>query len=189
MRGGAPAWAWPLALIYAAYCYNRIGSDRGISPSPLELASGVVPDGSMLRVFWSPCFPLVHKEQGRGKFEPRSRGSMTMPCRFCGICDAAPAFFPDVELSWLYWDPQRVKVDHSAHMRFEEGAHMSADIHRTWPPARRRPKKRAALSGRWPMSWAFTTAADSAPSAPNYRHLGEKFQPAHSPVKEPAIRR
>ena len=128
VRGGAPAWAWPLALIYAAYCYNRIGSNRGKDPSPLELASGVVPDGSMLRVFWSPCYPLLHKEQGRGKFEPRSRGSLNQPCRFCGICDAAPAFYPGIELSWLYWDPLRVKVDHSAHMRFDEGDHMATTM-------------------------------------------------------------
>ena len=112
VRSSAPLWAWSMALLYATDIYNRLGKSGG-GKSPLGLISGVVPDGSMLRVFWCPCSPLHFKEQGRGHFEPASRGKLTQPCRFVGL-------HPDQEDSWLYYDPERGVVDDSAHMHFDE---------------------------------------------------------------------
>ena len=49
VRAQAPLSAWAMALTYAAYLYNRLATTGG-GKSPLERISGVVPDGSMLRV-------------------------------------------------------------------------------------------------------------------------------------------
>ena len=113
VHGRAPAKFWGLALIYAGIIWNHIPSEGG--KSPLEIISGVVPDVSMFRVFWCPCFPLHFKEEGRFKFELHSRGSPDHVCRFVGLSFDQPD-------CWLYFDPTRNVIGSSAHMRFDESA-------------------------------------------------------------------
>ena len=116
VRAQAPPWAWALALAHAVWIYNRLGtweSETSSGKSPYELMSGVVPDGSMNRVFWCPCSPLLQKQQGRGHFEPTSRGTLLNPMRFVGISPTSPD-------CWTYYDPVRDVCDESAHMRFDE---------------------------------------------------------------------
>ena len=112
-RGRAPSWAWSLAMKYAAHIWNAVAPVNGYSPH--ELISGYVPDVSMFRVFWCDCFPAYLPEEGRGKFDLKSRGSLDKPCKFVGFDDT----HPDV---WSYWDPIRRRVDMSPHMRFDESA-------------------------------------------------------------------
>ena len=119
-RAQAPLWAWGMALMYATYVYNRLGKTGG-GKSPYELISGVIPGGSMLRVFWCPCNPLFFREQGRTHLHTTSVGTVNTPCRFAGL---------DIENenSWLYYDPQRQKLDHNAHMTFDESLYDGSRI-------------------------------------------------------------
>ena len=87
VQAKVPAKFWGLCLIYAGEIWNVIPSEG--KQSPIEVISGVVPDVTMFRVFWCPCFPLHFKEEGRFKFEAHSRGSAESVCRFVGT---APRF-------------------------------------------------------------------------------------------------
>ena len=120
VRAQAPLWTWAMALVYATYVYNRLGKTGG-GKSPYELISGVIPDGSMLRVFWCPCSPLYFREQGRTHLDPTSRGKLMTPCRFVGLDE-------ERENSWLYYDPQKQKIDHNAHMTFDESHYDGSQI-------------------------------------------------------------
>ena len=112
VHGGAPAWSWDLALKLAGHIWNCTPPQDG-GMSPIEAISGVKPDTSMLRVFWSPCFPLYFKEEGRYKFDLHSRGDLNNVCRFVGFHEEQPD-------SWMYYDPVRNKISWNAHMRFDE---------------------------------------------------------------------
>ena len=111
--GDAPAWAWAVAIKYAAAIWNATPSANGEVPSPLQLLTGYPPDHSMFRVFWCPCYPLYFKEQGRGKFEIKTRGSKDWPCRFAGMGPTQP-------FSWLIYDPVRDVMFETAHCSFDE---------------------------------------------------------------------
>ena len=110
---GAPDWSWALAGLYAVYIYNRDPPADGKSPSPFQLCTGYPPDHSMYRVFWCDAYPLFFKEQGRGKFEVKSRGSLQYPCKFAGLGPTQPD-------SWLIYDPIRDVCFESAHCAFDE---------------------------------------------------------------------
>ena len=111
--GDAPAWAWAVAIKYAAAIWNATPSANGEVPSPLQLLTGYPPDHSMFRVFWCPCYPLYFKEQGRGKFEIKTRGSKDWPCHFAGMGPTQP-------FSWLIYDPVRDVMFETAHCSFDE---------------------------------------------------------------------
>ena len=111
VQAKVPAKFWGLCLIYAGEIWNVIPSEG--KQSPIEVISGVVPDVTMFRVFWCPCFPLHFKEEGRFKFEAHSRGSAESVCRFVGLSFDQPD-------CWLYYDPIRDTIGSSAHMRFDE---------------------------------------------------------------------
>ena len=111
IHGRCPARFWGLALRYAGEVWNRLPPEKGVSP--IEAISGVVPDVSMLRVFWCPCYPLKFKEEGRYKFELHCRGSVDRVCRFVGLSFDQPD-------CWLYYDPVRDTIGSNAHIRFDE---------------------------------------------------------------------
>ena len=56
---------------------------------------------------------MFFKEQGRGKFEVKSRGSLKYPCKFVGLGPTQPD-------SWLIYDPIRDVCFESAHCAFDE---------------------------------------------------------------------
>ena len=98
VTGSAPAWTWAVALLYAAQVWNATPDSSGENPSPLQMLTGYPPDHSMFRVFWCPCYPLYFKEEGRGKFEVKTRGTKEQPCRFAGLS-------PDQPDAWRIYDP------------------------------------------------------------------------------------
>ena len=93
--------------------WNATPDSSGLKPSPLQMLTGYPPDHSMFRVFWCPCYPLYFKEEGRGKFEVKTRGTKEEPCRFAGLS-------PDQPDSWRIYDPQRNVFFDSAHVAFDE---------------------------------------------------------------------
>ena len=109
----APGWTWALAGMYSTSIYNRDPPASGTEPSPFQACTGYPPDHSMYRVFWCDCYPLFFKEQGRGKFEVKSRGSLAYPCKFAGLGPTQPD-------SWLVYDPIRDVCFESAHCAFDE---------------------------------------------------------------------
>lgn len=111
--GSAPAWSWAVALAYACVVWNSTPPADGKSPSPLQMLTGFPPDHSMFRVFWCKCYPLFFKEQGRKKFEIKTRGTPELPCRFAGLGPTQPD-------SWLIYDPVRDQFFESAHCSFDE---------------------------------------------------------------------
>ena len=111
--GSAPARMWAAALLYAAQVWNATPDSSGENPSPLQMLTGYPPDHSMFRVFWCPCYPLYFKEEGRGKFEVKTRGTKEEPCRFAGLS-------PDQPDAWRIYDPQRNVFFDNAHVAFDE---------------------------------------------------------------------
>ena len=109
----APKWSWALACLYATQIYNANPPASGDEPSPLQLVTGYVPDHSMFRVFWCDAYPLFHKEQGRGKFDLKARGSLKSPCKFVGMSPRQPD-------SWLVYDPIRNICIETGHCGFDE---------------------------------------------------------------------
>merc|ERR1719399_1515330 len=62
----APMKLLPYAVKYAAYIHNRMATTASRKwKTPYEGALGMMPDISKLRLFWTPCYVLVQKEDRR----------------------------------------------------------------------------------------------------------------------------
>lgn len=79
-----PKVFWPEAVLYAAYCWNRI-CRRSKSKTPFELYGGNKPSVKHLKPFGSVCFVGVPKQR-RSKFDQRAKKGILVgyACRIKG---------------------------------------------------------------------------------------------------------
>jgi hypothetical protein len=71
LYAGAPKEWWDIALLYAAYVYNRASHSSLKDKSPIQVWTGVVADCSMFRTLFCPTYTLIPENQRLDKVSSR----------------------------------------------------------------------------------------------------------------------
>ena len=71
LYAGAPKEWWDIALLYAAYVYNRASHSSLKDKSPIQVWTGVVADCSMFRTLFCPVYTLIPEKQRLDKVSSR----------------------------------------------------------------------------------------------------------------------